>query len=73
MIKVYAKLVLLFIVKSYRNDENMPFKGGHYRYNFTIDFSFSFFLLSTDWNMRPLIVSVVLFIFVVVTQAIGEK
>ena len=73
MIKVYAKLVLLFIVKSYRNDENMPFKGGHYRYNFTIDFSFSFFLLSTDWNMRPLIASVVLFIFVAVTQAIGEK
>ena len=68
-----AKLVLLFIVKSYRNDENMPFKGGHYRYNFTIDFSFSFFLLSTDWNMRPLIASVVLFIFVAVTQAIGEK
>ena len=45
MIKVYAKLVLLFIVKSYRNDENIPFKGGHYRYNFTIDFFFQLFSL----------------------------
>ena len=45
MIKVYAKLVLLFIVKSYRNDENMPFKGGHYRYNFTIVFFFQLFSL----------------------------
>ena len=45
MIKVYAKLVLLFIVKSYRNDENMPFKGGYYRYNFTIDFFFQLFPL----------------------------
>ena len=48
MVKVYAKLVLLFIVKSYRNDENMPFKGGHYGYNFTIDFFFQLFPLQHD-------------------------
>ena len=36
-------------------------------------FSFSFFLFSTNWNIRPLNASVVLFIFVAVTQAIGEK
>ena len=44
MIKVYAKVVLL-IVKSYRNDENMPFKGSHDRYNFTIHFFFQLFPL----------------------------
>ena len=45
MINVYAKVVLLFIVKSYRNDENMPCKGGHYSYNFTIYFFFQLFPL----------------------------
>lgn len=44
MIKVYAKVVLL-IDKSYRNDVNMPSKGGHYPYNFTIDFFFQLFPL----------------------------
>ena len=72
MKKVYAKVVLL-IVKSYRNDENMLFKESHNCYIFTIHFSFSFFLFGRDWKMRPLIASVVLFIFVAVTQAIGEK
>ena len=57
------------------NDENMPRKGTWAITAITLPsiFSFSFFLFSTDWNMRPLISSVVLLIFVAVTQAIGEK
>ena len=50
-----------------------PLKGAITAITLPLIFSFSFFLLSTDWNMRPLIASVVLFIFVAVTQAIGEK
>ena len=57
------------------NDENMPRKGTWAITAITLPsiFSFSFFLFSTDWNMRPLISSVVLLIFVAVTQAVGEK
>ena len=44
MIKVYAKVVTnCQIIKN--NDENMPSKRNHNRYNFTIDFFFQLFSL----------------------------
>ena len=42
--KLYAKVVLQVIVID-NNDENMPRKGSHNRYNFTIDFFFQLFPL----------------------------
>ena len=51
----------------------MPSKGSMTAIILPSIFSFSFFLFSTDWKMRPLIASFVLLIFVAVTQAVGEK